>query len=74
VCSSDLLSWNNEPDAVGYNIRFGNQPDKLYQNYMVYGKNELVIRCLNADAPYYFVMDAFNENGVSEGTTVKEIQ
>ena len=68
------LSWNYDSDAVGYNIRFGNQPDKLYQNYMVYGENKLVIRSLNADIPYYFAIDAFNENGVSEGTTIKKIQ
>jgi len=67
------LSWKNDSDAVGYNIRFGNQPDKLYQNYMVYGKNELLIRSLNAEVPYYFSIDTFNENGVSKGTTVKKI-
>jgi len=67
------LSWNYDPDAVGYNIRFGTQPDKLYQNYMVYGKNELHIRSLNADRAYYFAIDAFNESGVSEGKTVQKI-
>ena len=66
-----VISWNKDPEAVGYNIRFGTQPDKLYQNYMVYEKNEVTIRSLNADKPYYFTIDAFNESGLSEGTEVK---
>ncbi len=67
------LSWNKDPQTVGYNIRFGCQRDKLYQNYMVYGENELVIRSLNADTPYYFAIDAFNESGITEGTVIKEV-
>jgi hypothetical protein len=67
------LRWEKSPGAVGYNIRFGNQPDKLYQNYTVYDRNELVIRSLNVDSPYYFAVDAFNEAGIVEGGITKEV-
>ena len=61
------ISWDVCAGATGYNIRFGNQPDKLYQNYMVYGQNELVIRSLNTETPYFFAIDSFNEAGITEG-------
>jgi hypothetical protein len=63
------LTWNKDVNATGYNIRFGTDKNKLYENYIVYGKNELIIRSLNADLPYYFSIDAFNEAGVVKGKT-----
>ena len=62
------LIWDNIPDATGYNIRFGSEEDKLYQNYIVYDKNEIVIRSLNADKSYFFTIDSFNEGGITKGT------
>ena len=67
------LRWDKSPNATGYLIRFGNNPDKLYQNYIVYDKNELIIRSLNVHTPYYFSIDPFNEAGVIEGKIVKEV-
>jgi hypothetical protein len=67
------LTWNKDANATGYNIRFGTDKNKLYENYIVYGKNEITIRSLNADLPYYFSIDAFNEAGVVKGKTVKEV-
>lgn len=60
------LSWDSVPNAQGYNIRFGSQKDKLYHNYMIYGKNELSIHSLHADKPYFFTIEAFNEGGKSK--------
>ena len=34
------LKWQWSDDATGYTIYFGADPDKLYNNIMVYGKNE----------------------------------
>ena len=34
---------------------------------MVYGKNTLDLSGLNMGVPYYFKVDAFNENGVAQG-------
>ena len=65
------LNWDNIPDATGYNIRFGSKEDKLYQNYIVYNKNEITIHSLNADKPYFFTIDSFNEGGITKGKTVQ---
>jgi hypothetical protein len=59
------LGWESVKDATGYNVRFGTQKDKLYNNYIVYGKNDLTINALNAEKEYYFAVDSFNESGVT---------
>ena len=64
---SARLTWNPVKDAVGYNIRFGIAPDKLYHSWMVYDAKELLITTLNADQKYWFCIDSFNESGVTEG-------
>ena len=57
---------------MGYNIRFGSDKDKLYQNYLVYSAGQLSINVLNTELPYYFAIDSFNEAGITRGTEVKE--
>lgn len=64
------LKWNNKPGDVGYNIRYGSQPDKLYHNWQVLGVDTLTIRNLNRLQEYYFTIDAFNETGVKRGDKV----
>ncbi len=64
------LKWEKSPDAIGYNIRFGIHPDKLYQNYQVFETDNLYINSLNAELDYYFTIDAFNENGISKGEKI----
>jgi xylan 1,4-beta-xylosidase len=61
------LSWAKQPNAIGYNIRFGVQKKKLNRIYQVYGDTELTIRSLNKDQKYWFAIDAFGENGVTRG-------
>ena len=68
------LKWTGINDAVGYNIRFGTQKDKLYQNYQVLGADSLTIRSLNSLQKYYFAIDAFNENGVTKGSKTIELE
>lgn len=36
------LTWKKSPKAMGYNIRFGTQPGKLYENYQVFDTDTLV--------------------------------
>ena len=67
------IKWDKSPGATGYIVRFGGNPDKLYQNYMVYNNNEIIIRSLNVNTPYYFTIDAFNEAGIVESKFVKEV-
>lgn len=61
------ISWEKVPNAVGYNIRWGIEKDKLYQTYQVYADQptSLQIRALNVGQKYYYAIEAFNENGVS---------
>jgi len=41
-----------------------------YHNFRVFGKNAIEIRALMADVEQYYVrVDAFNENGITEGKT-----
>ncbi|HJV77005.1 MAG TPA: family 43 glycosylhydrolase, partial [Paludibacter sp.] len=71
-CMVDL-NWNKTPGAIGYNIRYGTQKDKLYNNYQVFVVDSLTIRNLNAHQKYYFTVDTFNENGITKGTDIIEI-
>ena len=67
------LSWKKNPNAVGYNIRYGEAAGKLYHNYQVLGADTLTVRSLNANQKYYFTIDAFNEKGITKGTILKTI-
>ena len=68
------LQWDIVKNAVGYNIRYGIQADKLYHTFQVIGKNSLKIRSLNSTQKYYFTIDSFNENGVHKGLRVIEAE
>lgn len=58
--------------AVGYNILWGASPEKLYHSYMIFG-NKQRIGALVKGRDYYVRVDAFNENGITEGK-VKKLQ
>jgi len=68
------LTWSPVKGAQGYSIRWGIAPDKLYQSWLLYDESELFMRCLDRDTPYYFTIEAFNENGISEQSKVIEIK
>ncbi|MFV0466657.1 MAG: family 43 glycosylhydrolase [Lachnospiraceae bacterium] len=59
-----------ENAAVGNLILWGHAPDKLYHSCMVYGTKQH-IGALVKDTDYYVRVDAFNENGITEGTVTK---
>lgn len=56
--------------AVGYNILWGHRPDKLYHSCMVFSTQKR-IGALVKGREYYVRVDAFNENGITHGQTVK---
>ena len=60
------VSWD-AVDATGYNILWGYAPDKLYHSYMVFGKTCRRIGALIKGEPVFVRVDAFNENGITEG-------
>ena len=68
-----LIRFDKAEDAQGYNIRFGIAPNKLYTSYQIYDKNEVLLTTLNANQEYYFVVDSFNENGITEGKEIYKI-
>ncbi|MBS1504216.1 MAG: xylosidase, partial [Bacteroidetes bacterium] len=68
------LRWQPVDNAIGYTIYTGIAPDKLYNNIMVYGKNEYFFNGMDKDLPYYFQIEAFNENGISARTKVIEVK
>ncbi|KQX07711.1 MULTISPECIES: family 43 glycosylhydrolase [unclassified Leifsonia] len=64
------LTWDAAPGAVGYNVRYGLSPEKLYHSWLVYDRTDLEIGSLNAGRPYWFAVDSFNESGVTTGQPV----
>ena len=59
-----------EEGALGYNILFGSRPDKLYHSYMVFTPGTQRVGALIDGRDYYVRVDAFNENGITEGSCV----
>lgn len=68
------FSWDKVKGAQGYNIRWGIAPNKLYQSWQVYDTNTHFMRCLDRDTPYYFTIEAYNENGISEQTETISVE
>ena len=68
------LRWQSVDNAIGYTIYMGIAPDKLYNNIMVYGKNEYFFNGMEKSLPYYFQIESFNENGISKRSKVMEVK
>ncbi len=62
-----IVTWEPVSGAVGYNVRWGVAPDKLYQTYQVWAEKgtRLELRALNLGQGYSVAVEAFNETGVS---------
>lgn len=69
VSDIDMDVTINDNGAVGYNILWGHDPEKLYHNYMIFG-TEKRVGALVKGQKYYVRVDAFNESGITEGRTV----
>lgn len=67
ISGTDMnLAWKGS--AVGYEILWGHEKDKLYHSYRVFGDKEKTIRALVSQMSQYYVrIDAFNENGITHG-------
>ena len=65
-----LITWRPVKGVVGYNVRWGIKPEKLYQTYQVFADRAgpLEIRALTVGQDYWFAIEAFDENGVSKPT------
>lgn len=69
-----LIKWEEKENAQGYNVLWGIAPDKLYNSWMVYDKNQLNLKALTANQTYYFSVEAFNENGISQRSEIIKVQ
>ena len=71
---SAWLKWSPVDNAYAYNIYTGIAPDKLYTCIMVHNNNDYYFKGMDKDLPYYFCIEAINENGVSARTQVMKIE
>lgn len=69
---SAWLKWSPVDNAYAYNIYMGTEPDKLYNSIMVYNANEYWLKTMDKDKPYYFTIEAINENGISNRTPIQK--
>ena len=71
---SDLdmtVSIEAQENTLGYNILFGNSPEKLYHSYMTFRAGNQRVGALIKGRNYFVRVDAFNENGITEGACVQ---
>ncbi|MCB0629419.1 MAG: family 43 glycosylhydrolase [Saprospiraceae bacterium] len=64
------LDWDDVPGATGYVIYWGIAEDKLNLSALMYGQSEYELRALNTGPGYYYQVEAFSENGISERSGV----
>ncbi|MEC5142460.1 family 43 glycosylhydrolase [Chitinophaga sp. 212800010-3] len=67
---SAWIKWSPVDNAYAYNIYTGIAPDKLYNCIMVHNNNDYYFKGMDKELPYYFCIEAINENGVSVRTQV----
>lgn len=67
---SAWIKWAPSDHAYAYNIYTGVAPDNLYTCIMVHASNEYYFKGMDKELPYYFQIEAINENGVSFRTEV----
>ncbi len=77
-----LVSVEETTDAVGYNILWGHEEEKLYHSYQIYrdvenlrngktGTIEKRIGALVKGQEYFVRVDSYNENGITHGTMTR---
>ena len=61
------ITWDPVPNVVGYNVRWGISPSKLYETYQrfVDQGSSLELRALTVGQAYWVAIESFDENGVS---------
>ena len=64
------VSIESQNDALGYNILFGESPEKLFHSCMVFSSGTQRVGALIKGRKYFVRVDAFNESGITEGCCV----
>ena len=65
------VSIEAQDNALGYNILFGNSPDKLYHSYLTFKAGDQRIGALIKGRNYFVRVDAFNESGITDGNCIQ---
>lgn len=62
-----IVQWAPVAGAVGYNVRWGIRPDRLYQTYQRWADEgtTLELRALTVGQDYWVAVESFDEQGVS---------
>jgi xylan 1,4-beta-xylosidase len=71
---SAFLKWRPVDNAYAYNIYYGTAPDKLYTCIMVHSQNDFWLKTMDRMKPYYFTIEAVNENGVSDRVSTMKVE
>jgi hypothetical protein len=71
---SAWIKWRLVDNAFAYNIYYGTAPDKLYTCIMEYDANDFWLKTMDREKPYYFSIEAVNENGISARTKVMKVE
>ena len=63
-----LVSWRPVSGVVGYNVRWGVAPSKLYHTHQQWADqgSRAEIRALTVGQEYWFAVETFDESGVSK--------
>ncbi|MBI3138389.1 MAG: family 43 glycosylhydrolase [Sphingobacteriales bacterium] len=70
---SAFIKWRPVDNAFAYNIYYGTHPGKLYSSIMVHSNNEYWMKAMDSQQPYYYCIEAVNENGTSTRTPVIKV-
>lgn len=70
---SAWIKWKPVEGAYAYNIYSGIEPDKLYNCVMVHNTNEYYFKSMDKTKPYYFAIEAINQNGTSSWTKAEAL-
>ena len=63
-----VITWRSVRGAVGYNVRWGIAPAKLYETYQRFADQgtTLELRALTVGQGYWVAIESFDEHGVSK--------
>ena len=71
-----MITWKPVRGVVGYNVRWGISPAKLYQTYQRFADQgtTLELRALTAGQAYWAAIESFDKNGVSTLSAAVQIR
>ncbi len=71
---SAFIKWRTVDNAFAYNIYYGTEPDKLYTSIMIHSNNEYWMKAMDSQKPYYYCIEAVNENGTSVRSKIIKVE